>query len=305
MGPEGFPALEGETGCFLVVPSSPSAALGPVTVRVSAYGVQCVSRHSPSAQWSDGGCTVSPGTPKERSWGCLSAGRRAGAGVGGSLRPPCPSLPPPTLPLALILPAHLPRASFPLRTQGSRGAQGLLVFSLGQGVFWAPPPATLLRALSLACLPEPLAHLGCLPTEPPLRWPQGQFGALLRRRCCGGTERASLLPSPLQVGQQSSLALGHCLCSHLSFFGSSFWVVPVQVDVVRTAEYFGRVTQNPVLALLLGALYALYALGVAWARWQDVRDRPQVSSWGGPGPSGGLPAVCREGTSCQASTGGD
>ncbi|KAJ6652506.1 hypothetical protein lerEdw1_011476 [Lerista edwardsae] len=119
----------------MVAPSSPSAALEPVTLRVSTYGVQCVSWHPPRAQWSDGGCTV---------------------------------------------------------------------------------------------------------------------------------------------GRQSGLALGHCLCSHLSFFGSAFWVVPVQVDVVRTAEYFGRVTKNPVLALLLGVLYALYALGVAWARWMDVRDRPQV-----------------------------
>ncbi|XP_042293443.1 polycystic kidney disease protein 1-like 2 isoform X3 [Sceloporus undulatus] len=79
------------------------------------------------------------------------------------------------------------------------------------------------------------------------------------------------------VGPQSRLVPGgHCLCTHLSFFGTSFWVAPVQVDLVRTAEYFGRVSENPILAILLGVLYALYLSGMAWACWMDMRNPPQV-----------------------------
>ncbi|XP_060132446.1 polycystin-1-like protein 2 [Zootoca vivipara] len=79
-----------------------------------------------------------------------------------------------------------------------------------------------------------------------------------------------------KVGESSSLAEGHCLCTHLSFFGSSFWVAPVQLDVVRTAEYFGQVHKNPVLVMALGVVYALYLVGVAWARWLDTRPLLQV-----------------------------
>ncbi|CAI5782254.1 kidney disease 1-like 2 [Podarcis lilfordi] len=79
-----------------------------------------------------------------------------------------------------------------------------------------------------------------------------------------------------KVGESSSLAEGHCLCTHLSFFGSSFWVAPVQLDVVRTAEYFSQVNKNPVLVVVLGVVYALYLVGVAWARWLDTRPLHQA-----------------------------
>ncbi|KAJ7311801.1 hypothetical protein JRQ81_006110 [Phrynocephalus forsythii] len=79
-----------------------------------------------------------------------------------------------------------------------------------------------------------------------------------------------------RVGPQSRLAQGHCLCTHLSFYGSSFWVVPVQVDIVRTAEYFATLNENPVMLILLGVLYALYLAAVAWARWMDLQKLPQI-----------------------------
>ncbi|XP_062817853.1 polycystin-1-like protein 2 [Anolis carolinensis] len=82
-----------------------------------------------------------------------------------------------------------------------------------------------------------------------------------------------------KVGPQSRQEPGgHCLCSHLSVFGASFWVAPVQMDLVCTAEYFGRVSQNPVLAILLGVLYGLFLVGLTWACWMDTREPAQVGA---------------------------
>ncbi|XP_075440027.1 polycystin-1-like protein 2 [Ascaphus truei] len=81
------------------------------------------------------------------------------------------------------------------------------------------------------------------------------------------------MSSVLQVGPQTSVTQVQCLCSHLSFFGSSFLVLPVQVDVTRTAEYFSQISENPIIVVLLACFYACYILTVTWARRMDLSDR--------------------------------
>ncbi|XP_078236567.1 polycystin-1-like protein 2 isoform X2 [Pogona vitticeps] len=78
------------------------------------------------------------------------------------------------------------------------------------------------------------------------------------------------------VGPLSRWGEVHCLCSHLSFYGSAFWVMPVQVDVVRTAEYFALLGENPIMLILMGVLYAFFLGTAAWARWMDMRTQPQI-----------------------------
>ncbi|XP_041446114.1 polycystic kidney disease protein 1-like 2 [Xenopus laevis] len=80
-----------------------------------------------------------------------------------------------------------------------------------------------------------------------------------------------------KVGPQTTVANVQCLCNHLSFFGSSFLVLPVQVDVTRTAEYFSKISENPVIVVLLACFYGCYIIAVIWARRRDLQDQSQLA----------------------------
>ncbi|XP_054628004.1 polycystic kidney disease protein 1-like 2 [Dunckerocampus dactyliophorus] len=75
-----------------------------------------------------------------------------------------------------------------------------------------------------------------------------------------------------QVGEQSTPAHSHCLCNHLTLFGGSFFVMPNYVDITRTAELFGTVSQNYVVLSLLCAFFSLYLLTLMWACYADRRS---------------------------------
>ncbi|CAJ0953968.1 unnamed protein product [Ranitomeya imitator] len=77
------------------------------------------------------------------------------------------------------------------------------------------------------------------------------------------------------VGPQTTVTKVQCLCNHLSVFGSSFLVLPVEIDVTRTAEYFSRISENPVIVVLVACFYFCYILIVLWARRMDLRDQMQ------------------------------
>ncbi|XP_030060534.1 polycystic kidney disease protein 1-like 2 [Microcaecilia unicolor] len=80
-----------------------------------------------------------------------------------------------------------------------------------------------------------------------------------------------------RVGPQTHSLQVQCLCNHLSFFGSSFFVLPAQVNVIKTAEYFSRVTENPVIVILVCCFFAIYILMVIWARKMDKKDASKLS----------------------------
>ncbi|XP_046897808.1 polycystic kidney disease protein 1-like 2 isoform X2 [Hypomesus transpacificus] len=71
------------------------------------------------------------------------------------------------------------------------------------------------------------------------------------------------------VGINSSPENTHCLCNHLTFFGSSFFVKPNYIDLTRTAEYFSTVKDNYVVLALLSAFFGLYLLTLIWAWYSD------------------------------------
>ncbi|XP_056381859.1 polycystic kidney disease protein 1-like 2 [Hyla sarda] len=77
------------------------------------------------------------------------------------------------------------------------------------------------------------------------------------------------------VGSQTTLTKVHCMCNHLSVFGSSFLILPVQIDVTRTAEYFSKISENPVIVVLVACFYFCYIITVLWARRMDLRDQMQ------------------------------
>ncbi|XP_051919019.1 polycystic kidney disease protein 1-like 2 isoform X1 [Hippocampus zosterae] len=76
-----------------------------------------------------------------------------------------------------------------------------------------------------------------------------------------------------QVGKQSTPRQTHCLCNHLTLFGGSFFVMPNYVDLTRTAELFGTVSQNYVVLSLLCAFFSLYLVTLLWACYADRRSR--------------------------------
>lgn len=81
----------------------------------------------------------------------------------------------------------------------------------------------------------------------------------------------------LQVGPLTTPFVTQCLCNHLTFFGSSFFVMPNLVDVSRTAELFATFTNNPVVVCFVGAIFAIYLLVVVWARRKDIQDSAKVN----------------------------
>ncbi|XP_030269688.1 polycystic kidney disease protein 1-like 2 [Sparus aurata] len=76
-----------------------------------------------------------------------------------------------------------------------------------------------------------------------------------------------------QVGEKSTPELTQCLCNHLTLFGSSFFVMPNQVDISRTAELFATVSENYVVLALLCAFFGLYLITLLWACYADRRSR--------------------------------
>uniref|UniRef100_A0A3Q3GKD7 Polycystic kidney disease 1 like 2a n=1 Tax=Labrus bergylta TaxID=56723 RepID=A0A3Q3GKD7_9LABR len=80
-----------------------------------------------------------------------------------------------------------------------------------------------------------------------------------------------------RVGVNSTHLVTQCLCNHLTFFGSSFFVTPNLVDPSRTAELFATFGENPVVVCFVGALFVAYLLAVVWARRKDIQDTVKVT----------------------------
>ncbi|XP_026071624.1 polycystic kidney disease protein 1-like 2 [Carassius auratus] len=79
-----------------------------------------------------------------------------------------------------------------------------------------------------------------------------------------------------RVGPRTTTLVTQCLCTHLTFFGSSFFVIPNMVDVSRTAELFATFVNNPVVVCFVGAIILAYLLVVMWARRKDIQDAVKV-----------------------------
>ncbi|KAL1784629.1 polycystic kidney disease protein 1-like 2 [Sigmodon hispidus] len=79
-----------------------------------------------------------------------------------------------------------------------------------------------------------------------------------------------------QVGPRTTTSQTHCLCDHLTFFGSTFLVMPNAIDVHQTAELFATFEDNPVVVTTVGCLCMVYVLVVIWARRKDIEDQGKV-----------------------------
>ncbi|XP_041506459.1 polycystic kidney disease protein 1-like 2 [Microtus oregoni] len=82
--------------------------------------------------------------------------------------------------------------------------------------------------------------------------------------------------SGCQVGPRTTTSQTHCLCNHLTFFGSTFLVMPNAIDVHQTAELFATFEDNPVVVSTVACLCMVYMLVVIWARRKDIQDQSKV-----------------------------
>ncbi|XP_071973672.1 polycystin-1-like protein 2 isoform X2 [Engystomops pustulosus] len=78
------------------------------------------------------------------------------------------------------------------------------------------------------------------------------------------------------VGPKTTPHSIQCLCSHLTFFGSSFIVMPNAVDVSRTIELFATFVDNPVVVTTVACIALVYVLVLIWARRKDIQDNAKV-----------------------------
>lgn len=81
------------------------------------------------------------------------------------------------------------------------------------------------------------------------------------------------------MGPRTTTSQTHCLCNHLTFFGSTFLVMPNAIDVHQTAELFATFEDNPVVVTTVGCLCMVYVLVVIWARRKDIQDQAKVRCW--------------------------
>ncbi|XP_033373170.1 polycystic kidney disease protein 1-like 2 [Parus major] len=78
------------------------------------------------------------------------------------------------------------------------------------------------------------------------------------------------------VGPKTNPSSTQCLCNHLTFFGSSFFVIPNAIDVSKTTQLFGTFVDNPVVVTTVVCIFLIYVLVVIWARRKDIQDDAKV-----------------------------
>ncbi|XP_043937521.1 polycystic kidney disease protein 1-like 2 [Protopterus annectens] len=79
-----------------------------------------------------------------------------------------------------------------------------------------------------------------------------------------------------RVGPKTTASSTQCLCNHLTFFASSFFVMPNVIDVSKTVELFATFVNNPVVVTTVGSIFLLYILVVVWARRKDIQYSSKV-----------------------------
>lgn len=79
-----------------------------------------------------------------------------------------------------------------------------------------------------------------------------------------------------QVGPETTFETTVCRCTHLTNFGSGFFVAPNPIDFDAVSEGFADISSNPVVFATVITIFGLYIIGVMWARWKDKKDLQKV-----------------------------
>ena len=68
----------------------------------------------------------------------------------------------------------------------------------------------------------------------------------------------------------------HCLCNHLTWFGSNFFIPPNKLDIKEEIWKFKHLEDYPALLATFCVTLGVYLLGLVWARRKDRTDVKKV-----------------------------
>jgi len=68
-----------------------------------------------------------------------------------------------------------------------------------------------------------------------------------------------------------------CLCTHLTTFGSDFYVPPNTIDFKTVFTKFKTLHENAAVFSTVIVIFGLYVIAAVWARRKDRRDLVKVS----------------------------
>ncbi|CAF0835622.1 unnamed protein product [Adineta ricciae] len=80
-----------------------------------------------------------------------------------------------------------------------------------------------------------------------------------------------------QVGPLTTLKSTECLCTHLTTFGSDFYVPPNTIDFKTVFTKFKTLHENAAVFSTVIVIFGLYLLAAIWARRKDKQDLVKVS----------------------------
>ncbi|XP_077864342.1 polycystin-1-like protein 2 [Saccoglossus kowalevskii] len=79
-----------------------------------------------------------------------------------------------------------------------------------------------------------------------------------------------------RAGRLTTPSLTHCLCNHLTVFGSSLFVMPNTVDFIKDAALFLTFVDNPVVVSTVATIFVIYLFIAVWAYRKDRHDAAQA-----------------------------
>ncbi|XP_078670977.1 polycystin-1-like protein 2 isoform X2 [Branchiostoma floridae x Branchiostoma belcheri] len=83
-----------------------------------------------------------------------------------------------------------------------------------------------------------------------------------------------------EVGPLTTDTVTHCLCNHLTAFGSDFqfFVAPNSLNILEALEGFKDISSNPGVVVTIAVVVGIYLLFVIWARREDRKDATKIGA---------------------------
>jgi hypothetical protein len=78
------------------------------------------------------------------------------------------------------------------------------------------------------------------------------------------------------VGPLTTLKSTECLCTHLTTFGSDFYVPPNTIDFKTVFTKFKKLHENAAVFITVIVIFGIYILAAIWARRKDRYDLIKV-----------------------------
>lgn len=75
----------------------------------------------------------------------------------------------------------------------------------------------------------------------------------------------------------TTLKSTECLCTHLTTFGSDFYVPPNTIDFKTVFKKFKKLHENAAVFSTVMVIFGLYLISAVWARRKDKQDLVKVS----------------------------